>query len=80
MELSNEEFSALEEELNKHKVYGHRGLGGLSGFDRKLAAVLPNAEVLTGLAVRGNDCQNKQDSVHQSVNVWLDGLGFQSEQ
>ena len=28
VELSNEEFSSLEEELNKHKVYGHRGLGG----------------------------------------------------
>ena len=57
----------------------HEG-SGLSGFDRKLAVSLPNAEVLTGLAVRGNDCQNKQDSVHQSVIVWLDGLGFQSEQ
>ena len=28
VELSIEEFSSLEEELNKHKVYGHRGLGG----------------------------------------------------
>ena len=27
-ELTGEEFTALEEELNKHKVYGHRGLGG----------------------------------------------------
>ena len=57
----------------------HEG-SGLSGFDRKLAAALPNAEVLTGLAVRGNDCQNKQDSVRQSVNAWLEGLGFQNKQ
>ncbi len=28
VELTNEEFSSLEEELKKHKVYGHRGLGG----------------------------------------------------
>ena len=28
VELSTEEFSSLEEKLNKHKVYGHRGLGG----------------------------------------------------
>lgn len=28
VELSAEEFSSLEKELNKHKVYGHRGLGG----------------------------------------------------
>jgi len=26
--LTDEEFSALESELNTHKVYGHRGLGG----------------------------------------------------
>jgi hypothetical protein len=26
--LSDEEFKALEAELNTHKVYGHRGLGG----------------------------------------------------
>ena len=54
----------------------HEG-SGLSGFDRKLAAALPNAEVLTGLAVRGNDCQNQQDSVRRSVSAWLKGLGFQ---
>lgn len=28
VELSDEEFTSLENELNKHKVYGHRGLGG----------------------------------------------------
>lgn len=53
----------------------HEG-SGLSGFDRKLAAACPNSEILTGLAVRGNDCQNKQDPVRQSVEAWLAGLGF----
>ena len=28
VELTNEEFTALEESLNSLKVYGHRGLGG----------------------------------------------------
>lgn len=28
VELTEEEFQALEEELNNYKVYGHRGLGG----------------------------------------------------
>ena len=28
VELTDEEFKALDSELNKHKVYGHRGLGG----------------------------------------------------
>ena len=37
----------------------HEG-SGLSGFDRKLASVCPNSQVLEGLAIRGNDCQNKQ--------------------
>lgn len=28
VELTDEEFKALDSELDKHKVYGHRGLGG----------------------------------------------------
>ena len=51
----------------------HEG-SGLSGFDRKLAAVCANSTILDGLAVRGNDCQHKQDSVRSSVNDWLLGL------
>lgn len=48
----------------------HEG-SGLSGFDRKLAAACPNSEVLTGLSIRGNDCQNRQNAVRQSVESWL---------
>ena len=51
----------------------HEG-SGLSGFDRKLADACPNAEILTGLAIRGNDCQNRQDVVRESVASWLSGL------
>ena len=53
----------------------HEG-SGLSGFDKKLASAAPGAEVLTGLAVRGEDCQKKQDSVKSSVNDWLAKLGY----
>ncbi len=53
----------------------HEG-SGLSGFDKKLQSACPDAEVLKGLAVRGNDAQNSQDKVRESVNSWLAELGF----
>ena len=53
----------------------HEG-SGLSGFDRKLSSACPDSTVGEGLAIRGNDCQNKQDSVRESVNDWLSGLGY----
>lgn len=53
----------------------HEG-SGLSGFDKKLAFAIPGATVGKGLAIRGNDAQNRQDSVRNSVNDWLDDLGF----
>ena len=53
----------------------HEG-SGLSGFDRKLASACPDSEILDGLAVRGNDAQNRQESVRNSVNDWLAGLGY----
>jgi flavodoxin len=53
----------------------HEG-SGLSGFDKKLQSACPDAEVLRGLAVRGNDAQNSQDKVRESVNSWLKELGF----
>ena len=53
----------------------HEG-SGLSGFDRKLKSACPDSEVLDGLAIRGNDAQNRQDSVRSTVNDWLNGLGY----
>lgn len=52
----------------------HEG-SGLSGFDKKLASACPDAEVLEGLAIRGNDAQNDRDGVRTSVKEWLTGLG-----
>ncbi len=53
----------------------HEG-SGLSGFDKKLSSAIPESTVLKGLAIRGNDCQNKQDSVRKSVNDWIAGSGI----
>ena len=53
----------------------HEG-SGLSGFDKKLAKACPDASVEKGLAVRGNDCQNRQDSVREDVAGWLEELGY----
>ena len=53
----------------------HEG-SGLSGFDKKLSSAVSGSTVLKGLAARGNDCQNDQDSVRKSVNDWLMKLGF----
>jgi len=53
----------------------HEG-SGLSGFDKKLSSAIPGSTVLKGLATRGNDCQNKQDSVRETVNNWIAGLGI----
>ena len=52
----------------------HEG-SGLSGFDKKLAEACPDASVGEGLAIRGNDAQNAQDQVKESVSGWLAGLG-----
>ena len=53
----------------------HEG-SGLSGFDKKLSAAIPESTVLEGLATRGNDCQNDQDSVRKSVYDWIAELGY----
>ncbi len=53
----------------------HEG-SGLSGFDKKLSSAIPGSTVLKGLATRGNDCQNDQDSVRGSVKDWIAGLEY----
>ena len=53
----------------------HEG-SGLSGFDRKLESAIPGTTVLDGLAIRGNDAQNNQDNVRETVKDWLSDLGY----
>ena len=53
----------------------HEG-SGLSGFDRKLSSACPDSMVGEGLAIRGSDAQNRPDAVRQTVNEWLEKLGY----
>lgn len=53
----------------------HEG-SGLSGFDKKLQDACPDATVGKGLAVQGNDAQNNQESVKETVGSWLAEIGF----
>ncbi len=53
----------------------HEG-SGLAGFDEKLASACPECTVAEGLAIRGNDAQNDQDKVRESVDDWISGLGY----
>ncbi|MCR5005825.1 MAG: flavodoxin [Clostridiales bacterium] len=53
----------------------HEG-SGLSGFDKKLASTCPESIILEGMAIRGNDCQNDQDSVRENVNEWIAQLEY----
>lgn len=53
----------------------HAG-SGLSGFDGKLSAAVPDSTVAEGLAIAGTDCQSNRDSVSSKVNDWLSGLGY----
>ena len=53
----------------------HEG-SGLSGFGSKLSSAASGADVKTGLSIRGQDAQNKQGDVRETVKDWLAGLGF----
>ena len=53
----------------------HEG-SGLSGFDKKLQAACKDSDVLEGLAIRGKDAQNDQDSVRSKVDAWIEKLGY----
>ena len=52
----------------------HEG-SGLSGFGAKLAAKVPGAKVLDGLAVTGRTAQNDRKAAEKAVDGWLQGLG-----
>lgn len=52
----------------------HEG-SGLSGFGAKLAAAVPGAKVLEGLAVTGHTAQKDRKAAEKAVDGWLQGLG-----
>lgn len=51
----------------------HEG-SGLSGFGAKLAAAVPGAKVLEGLAVTGRTAQKDRKAAEKAVDGWLQGL------
>ena len=55
----------------------HEG-SGMGGTDRKIASACKGAETLTGkgLAIQGKVAQENQTSAQQSVDSWLERLGF----
>lgn len=53
----------------------HAG-SGLAGFDGILKNQFENANILQGLAIRGEDAQNNQDDVLNTVKEWLSGLNY----
>lgn len=53
----------------------HAG-SGMCGLDQKLAAVYPNCELLTGIAIVGEQAQKDPGPVKETVNNWLENLGF----
>lgn len=53
---------------------------GMGGTDRKIASVCEGANTLTGkgLAVQGKVAQENQPSAQESVDSWLERLGFKN--
>ena len=71
-------FENNQEELSGKTLYPfctHAG-SGLSGFDKKLKASVPDSTVGEGFDIEGTKCQNNQESVRNEVNEWLSKLGF----
>ena len=48
----------------------------MAGTAAKIEGVVTADAVLNGLAVEGTDAQNNRDSVWETVNDWLAGLGY----
>ena len=52
------------------------GGSALSGTDRTIGDLCPNATIGKGLAIRGSTAQNDQDSARESVTAWLTESGY----
>ena len=49
---------------------------GMGSSESDIKKSAKGAKVKNGLAIRGNDCQNDQDSVRKEVSEWVTGLGY----
>ena len=53
----------------------HAG-SGLSGTEKNIESVCTDAEILDGLSIKGEDAQNSQEEVKETVNGWLSSLSY----
>ena len=53
----------------------HEG-SGLSGTKSSIENICSDATVQDGLAIRGSEAQNEQDSARESVTKWLSDIGY----
>jgi len=53
----------------------HEG-SALGSSESDIAELIPDAELLDGLAVRGQTAQNRQDEAREAVTDWLREVGF----
>lgn len=53
----------------------HEG-SALGSSESDIAELIPDAELLDGLAVRGQTAQNRQDEAREAVTDWLREGGF----
>ena len=53
----------------------HAG-SGLSGTGKSIENVCADSEILSGLAIKGEDAQNSQNKAKQAVKEWLDSLSY----
>lgn len=53
----------------------HAG-SGLSGTEKSIENVCAGSEILGGLSIKGEDAQNSQDKVKETVKEWLNGLSY----
>ena len=52
---------------------------GLHPLDEKLAEACPNSTVKEGIAIKGEDAQNKPDEVKNNISQWLSKLDLDGE-
>lgn len=53
----------------------HEG-SGLSSTESSISEICPDAEILTGLSIKGSVTQNSQDEAKAAVTDWLKETGF----
>ncbi|MCM1397867.1 MAG: hypothetical protein NC225_00130 [Clostridium sp.] len=48
----------------------------MSGTKKSIERVCADSEILEGLSIKGEDAQNEQDKVKETVKKWLGSLSY----